>query len=290
MLPLELSSQTLLLSLGGLCLLLILLIIGARWYLRKTTINRHELPVWSKVKQLAFDPLRHNTAFFQVGLITALALTLMAFNWTQRETGTTLSDGLSPIYSGEIEVIPPRTTTPPPVIPPPPIEIEEVPEEELPDEVEEFVDLTIEANDEIFIPESKPKPKPAPAPLPIIEEKHPEEWIRVEKMPTFPDCAEAADPLACTSEEMIKRIYKNLKYPAIARENNVEGTVVVSFIINESGKIKDIELLRDIGAGCGEVTLESVRRLQQKITFQPGMQQGRKVKVRYNIPIRFRLQ
>lgn len=288
MLKLELSSQALLLGLGALCLLIILLIVGARWYLRQTSVQDPHLPVWSKVKQLAFDPLRHNTAFFQVGLISALALTLMAFNWTQGEATSTFSDGLNYIDTDVIEMIPPRTATPPPVIPPPPIEIEAVPEEELPDEVEEFIDLTIEANDEIFIAESKPKP--APAPLPVIEEKHPEEWIKVEKMPAFPGCAEAEDPQSCTSKEMVNRIYKNLKYPAIARENNVEGTVVVSFIINESGKIKDIKLLRDIGAGCGEVTLESVKRLQQEITFQPGMQQGRTVKVRYNIPIRFRLQ
>lgn len=291
MLSLELSGNMLLLGLGGLCLLLILLIIGARWYLRKNTRQNPELPVWSKVKKLAFDPLRHNTAFFQVGLITALALTLMAFNWTQGDANTTLSDRLNYIDTDVIEVIPPRTTTPPPRrIPPPPVTIEAVPEDELPDEIADFVDPTIEDDNLVFIPASQPEPAPAPAPPPPIKEEFPEEWTRVEKMPAFPGCEAAEDPYQCTTQEMINRIYQNLSYPSIARENRVEGTVVVSFIIDKTGKIDDIKLLRDIGARCGEVTLTSLRQLQREVTFQPGMQQGRKVKVRYNVPIRFKLQ
>jgi protein TonB len=291
MLQLELSSAQLLLGLCALSLLIVLLIVHARWYLRKNTTPDQDLPVWSKVKKLAFDPLRHNTAFFQVGLITALALTLMAFNWTQRDAKTTFSDGLNYLDTDVIEVIPPRTTTPPPKrIPPPPVAIEAVPEEELPAEVKDFVDPTLEDDNLVFMPESKPKAAPAPVPPPPIKEEFREEWTRVEKMPAFPGCEEAEDPYQCTTQEMISRIYQNLSYPAIARENRVEGTVVVSFIIDKTGKIDDIKLLRDIGARCGEVTLTSLRQLQREVTFQPGMQQGRKVKVRYNVPVRFKLQ
>lgn len=67
MLQLELSGKMLLLGLGGLCLFIILLIIGAHWYLRKKTITNADQPLWSKVKNLAFDPLRQHTAFSRSG-------------------------------------------------------------------------------------------------------------------------------------------------------------------------------------------------------------------------------
>lgn len=76
-----------------------------------------------------------------------------AFNWTQREADATYSDGLSYIDTDIIEVIPP-----------PPVQIEGVPEDELSDEAEDFVDPTIVGDDLVFIPEAKPKPAPAPAP------------------------------------------------------------------------------------------------------------------------------
>ena len=290
---LELSSGELLLALGALISLIVLLILGTRWYLRKKNTLPKEEAAWSNIKHLAFDPLRHNGAFFQIGLIAALALTLLAFNWTQQDTKANFSGELSVIHTDEIEIVPPRTTTPPPVIPPPPVEIEAVPEEEVPEEVEDFVDNSISWNDEVIFTEPSPKaaPEPAPAPLPVIEDESEKEfWVSVEKMPAFPGCEDVEDPTSCTSGKVMNFIYKNLKYPSVARENGVEGTVVISFIINKEGKISDIELLRDIGAGCDQVTLKSVEKLQKKITFSPGMQQGRKVKVKYNLPIRFKLQ
>ena len=85
-------------------------------------------------------------------------------------------------------------------------------------------------------------------------------------------------------------VYDNIKYPAIAREMGIEGMVVVSFVVDKDGSIVDLKILRDPGAGCGKEAARVVKlmnRLSQKWT--PGKQRGQAVKVRYNLPVRFRL-
>ena len=75
-------------------------------------------------------------------------------------------------------------------------------------------------------------------------------------MPRFPGCEnEPGDDQAkkaCADKKMLEFIYKNIKYPAIARENGVEGTCVVRFVVDSDGSISSPEVVRDIGAGCGD--------------------------------------
>ncbi|MEX0681168.1 MAG: energy transducer TonB [Balneolales bacterium] len=80
-------------------------------------------------------------------------------------------------------------------------------------------------------------------------------------------------------------IYEYLKYPEIARLAGIEGRVIVQFVIDEQGNVVDPVVVRGIGGGCDEAALAAVRRL----TFTPGRQRGRAVKVRYSLPIVFRL-
>ena len=78
-----------------------------------------------------------------------------------------------------------------------------------------------------------------------------------------------------------------MKYPALARENEIEGTVVVSFIVTKNGEIENIEIMRDIGAGCGESVLKAMKKLGK---FYPGKHNGRPVSVIYRLPVKFTLQ
>ena len=90
---------------------------------------------------------------------------------------------------------------------------------------------------------------------------------------------------------MLEFIYKNIKYPTIARENGVEGVCVIRFVVEKDGTISEPEILRNIGAGCGEEALRVVKKmntLPQKWT--PGKQRNSPVKVRFNLPVRFKLQ
>ena len=114
-------------------------------------------------------------------------------------------------------------------------------------------------------------------------------------MPRFPGCEnEGGDHKAkkqCADKKMLQFIYKNIKYPAIARENGVEGTVVIQFVVEKDGSIKDAKIVRDIGAQCGGEALKVVQMMNsmgQKWT--PGKQRGKSVRVQFNLPVKFRLE
>ncbi|MFA6086069.1 TonB family protein [Mucilaginibacter sp.] len=79
---------------------------------------------------------------------------------------------------------------------------------------------------------------------------------------------------------------KNIRYPKKARENNVQGRVIATFIVEPDGKLTDIKILRGIGSGADE---ESVRVLKKSPKWEPGIQNGRKVRVQYSVPIQFSL-
>ena len=124
----------------------------------------------------------------------------------------------------------------------------------------------------------------------IIEDA---EFTVVEDMPSFPGCDNLetnAERKKCTEENLMKYIYKNIKYPTLAKDNDIQGMVVVSFVVDKNGKITDTKIIKDIGGGCGEeaekviLTMNSLSK-----RWTPGMQRAQKVKVRYNMPIRFRL-
>ena len=278
-----------------LALSLVLLIYGLRWYLKKTNKKQATADrAWLRQKNLVFDPLKQHGAFFQIGLIAALSLTLVAFNWTQKDSGPSFEAGLIG-YDDAIETQEiPRTIDKPKVIPPPPIEIEPIPDDELIETMDTFVDQTIGFQDEIILAPPKPKPLPPKAKAPDLEKDNEGEiFIRVEKMPTFPGCQDEPDQasaIKCTEQKLFQYIFEKLTYPAIARENGINGNVVVSFIVNKEGQLDQIKLLRDIGGGCGDEAVKTIQKMQKEITFNPGQQGHRPVSVQYNLPIRFKLQ
>lgn len=83
-----------------------------------------------------------------------------------------------------------------------------------------------------------------------------------------------------------KFLADNIIYPANAKQNNVEGTVVVQFVVETDGSISNITLLKDIGDGCGDEALRVVRKMPKWI---PGKQNGVAVRVQYQLPVRFTL-
>ena len=116
----------------------------------------------------------------------------------------------------------------------------------------------------------------------------------VEQMPRFPGCenkGSEAEKKTCAQQELLKFIYKNIKYPAIARENGVEGTAVVTFVVEKDGSVTDARVVRDIGAQCGDEALRVVNLMnQQGIKWTPGKQRGRPVRVQFNLPVKFKLE
>ena len=101
-------------------------------------------------------------------------------------------------------------------------------------------------------------------------------FVVVEQMPEFPDGLAA----------MYKFINKHLRYPAQAQAHGLEGAVILSFVVSATGKISDIEIIKDIGGGAGE---EAKRVIRKMPAWQPGKQNKQAVPVRFTLPIRFKL-
>jgi protein TonB len=79
---------------------------------------------------------------------------------------------------------------------------------------------------------------------------------------------------------------KNHKYPQEARKNNIEGKVVVQFIINEDGTCSDFEVIAGIGYGCDEAAVEAFKKMPK---WKPGLVNGKPVKVRAQMGYNYRL-
>ena len=84
----------------------------------------------------------------------------------------------------------------------------------------------------------------------------------------------------------IEQLYKKIEYPRAAAMNNVQGRVFVRFIVDANGNVQEPEVLKDIGAGCGEAAIEGIKKLK----FTPGTQNGVPVSVYYTLPVTFKLQ
>ena len=80
-------------------------------------------------------------------------------------------------------------------------------------------------------------------------------------------------------------LQKKIRYPLQAKSLGVQGVVYVQSIINEKGKIEEPKVVKKLGAGCDEEAL----RVLKKSKFKPGYDKGKPVKVRFTLPIFFRL-
>lgn len=83
----------------------------------------------------------------------------------------------------------------------------------------------------------------------------------------------------------MKAIYKKMHYPAAAKKNNIEGTVLIRVFIDRDGEVLDAQVLKGIGYGCDE----SARIAVFYHRFKPGLQKGQRVKIQTDIPVEFKL-
>jgi protein TonB len=101
-------------------------------------------------------------------------------------------------------------------------------------------------------------------------------FTAVEQAPSFPGGI----------EEFYKFLQTNIRYPAKAFENNVQGKVFLTFVVEKDGSLTDIKVVRGIGSGCDE---EARRVFTISPKWKPGIQNGRPVRVQYTMPISFSL-
>lgn len=131
---------------------------------------------------------------------------------------------------------------------------------------------------------------PPPPPPPVVEE---EVYMIVEQSPRFPGCEHLdskEEKEACATKKLLEYIYSNLKYPEDARSSGVEGQAIVQFVVGKTGKIEDINLVRDLEGGCGQAALKIVQSMNDMPKrWTPGKQRGRAVRVKYTLPLKFKL-
>lgn len=117
-------------------------------------------------------------------------------------------------------------------------------------------------------------PPPPPAPKQEVSNKV---FDVVEQMPSFPGGNSA----------LMAYLNSNVKYPVVAQENGVQGRVVVSFVVERDGSISDVNVVRSVDPSLDREAARVVRSMPK---WNPGKQNGSSVRVKYNVPVSFRLQ
>ncbi|MBQ6777292.1 MAG: energy transducer TonB [Paludibacteraceae bacterium] len=205
-----------------------------------------------------------------LGFVFVLSLCYVALEWTEKEVTKYEVADMDFQFEEEIEIQQTSQETPPP--PPPPV-VQEV-------EVLNVVEDDVETEEiQINTEDDKDVEVVIQAPVEIQEEEPEDEpiFVIVENKPEYPG-GDAA---------LMKYISENIKYPVIAQENGIQGRVICQFVVNKDGSIVDITVVRGVDPSLDK---EAVRVIKSMPTWKPGKQRGKAVRVKYTLPIVFRLQ
>ena len=205
-----------------------------------------------------------------MGLVFVLSLVYVALEWTEQEVTKYEVTDTEFLFEEEVEIQQTSQETPPP--PPPPavqeVEVLNVVEDNV--ETETIEVTTEETETEVVIA--------APVEAPQEEEEEDVVFMIVENQPEFPGGQQA----------LFKYLSENVKYPVIAQENGIQGRVVCQFTVNKDGSIVDIEVVRS--GGDPSLDKEAVRVIKSMPKWKPGKQRGRPVRVKFTLPVNFKLQ
>ena len=208
-----------------------------------------------------------------MGVVVAVSVLFFAFEWSSQTKKLDESVIVQDVLAEEEIEITRRDPTPPPPPPPPAPETPEIIQV-----VEEKVETRIEINTEddaskrqmeAYVPPPPPKPK--------VEEVTEEIFVVVEEQPEFPGGNTA----------MMKFLSDNIKYPVIAQENGIQGRVITNFVVERDGSITDVQVVRGVDPSLDK---EAVRVIQSMPRWKAGRQRGSAVRVRFTLPVVFRLQ
>lgn len=224
-------------------------------------------------KSLEADLEQYRTTWLLVGLVVALSVLFVAFEWTGRTEEPDLEALLSDlVFEEELEV---PLVEQPEVLPPPPVapaapEVVTVAEndagvEEPPAEALEQMDAA-SAVPSVSVESGKSVP----------EEK--KGLVIVDELPEFPDGGQAG---------LMRYLTQHIRYPAYAQQRNLQGYVVCQFLVGEDGSISDVRVLQGVHPVLDN---EAVRVLRVMPRWKPGRLRGKPVRVCYSLPVVFKLQ
>ncbi len=209
--------------------------------------------------------------FTQMGLLLSLGVMFIAFEYTQTDIKASDFEVVEELVMEEEAIPITRQEEPPPPPPPPPPAFTEV---------LNIVDDDVELDEELELDDME-MDEEAEVEIMEFEEEEEEDdnkvFMVVEKMPSFPG-GDAA---------LMKYLRKNVKFPAIAQENGIQGRVYVEFVVNKDGQIVDVKILKGVDRSLDE---EAVRVVKNMPPWTPGEQRGKAVRVSYRLPINFTLR
>lgn len=213
------------------------------------------------------------TTWLLVGYIFILAFLFVAFEWVKRdkvETGEILDAGAIVLFEEEII----------------PITLQEKPVAPAPSESKPVAEVIKIVEDDAEIVETIIASVDDTGPVVdiknienvVVEEPEREEEVFqvVEKMPEFPG----------GSAELMKWLNKTLKYPSIAQDNGIQGRVIVQFVVNKDGSIVDPVVVKSVDPYLDKEALRVVKLMPN---WSPGEQRGKAVRVKFTLPVTFRL-
>lgn len=211
--------------------------------------------------------------YIEMGLVVALGLMLIAFEWSRMDIRTQEIAIMEEAVMEE-EMIP--VTRQEPIKPPPP-----PPPPKLTDLLN-VVDNDIELEEELEIDDTEIDEDTQ---IDIVDVSSDEEeeaadaevFQIVETMPKFPG-GDAA---------LMKFLGDNTKYPIIAQENGIQGRVFINFVVNTDGSITNVKVARPVDPALDK---EAVRVVSSMPSWTPGEQRGKKVRVSYMLPVNFTLR
>lgn len=215
-----------------------------------------------------------------IGYVLVLAAIFVAFEWTQREKKVV---ELEPVFTSTFEedMIPitqqQEITAPPPAAAPKIAEVLNIVDNET-ELVEEEVETSEEVNQAISTTHGTGAAASTGPTGPVVEVVEDETIYQiVEENPSFP-----GGDAAC-----MKWLAENIKYPPICVEQGIQGRVIATFVVNRDGSIVDIEIVRSPDPYLSK---EAERVLKMMPRWKPGKQRGKPVRVKFSLPVMFRLQ
>ena len=207
-----------------------------------------------------------------LGFVLVLAAHFVAFEWTQYEQE--FSGDI--IDSGDIileEEIVPITMPEKKTVPPPPQAVSQAEVLNIVEDDAEIEETTIVSNEDQveFVEITNDVPI-------VVEEPEEEDQIFqvVEEDASFPG----------GTAELMKYLHKNIKYPSICQEQGIQGRVIVQFVVEKDGSITDVQVIKAINPYLDK---EAVRVVSTMPKWSPGKQRGKPVRVRFTLPVTFRL-
>ncbi len=215
---------------------------------------------------------KRSAIFFEIGLVVAVALVLIAFEWTSTGMKTNEFD-VEQAENAEQEIIPITRQEKPKPKPPEPPKVTEI---------LQIVDNNVDLQDELQLEDLEAdintEVQEITYDVEDEEDSGDEIFFIVEDMPTF---------MGKDVNAFRDWVAQHIKYPEIAAENGISGRVFVRFVVEPDGRVDNVQVVRGVDPA---LDAEAVRVVKSSPRWAPGKQRGKAVRVAYTIPIVFILQ